>query len=155
MVLLLLVAGCPWIEVRERVQKCKFKIQSLYPTKYSLANPRFCTLKINISINNPNEGEALLEPFEWRLFVEGSEIVKGQYDKQVELPPQKTKNLSMELQLDFWSLSKSIVNAILRGRATYRMEATVYLSTPFGTLEYEVVLQKGKWSTGTDLLLPH
>ncbi|RME81290.1 MAG: hypothetical protein D6785_09200 [Planctomycetota bacterium] len=137
--------GCPWLERRQRVRKCRFKLEETKIQKYTLSNPRYIQLKCTLSIHNPNQDTAILEPFEWRMYVEDYLIAKGKYEKQITIKGKKTVTFSLPIQVDLWKLSKSALSALWNQNAKYRMEATLHMNSPLGSFDHKVKLKQGEW----------
>lgn len=143
--------GCAWLARRQAVTRCEFRIEDVEAVEYSILDPLEIGLVLTIGAKNPNDVEALLEPFQWRLLVGETEVARGRRDRSVVLPPGVDSTFTMPVRVSLWEGAKSLVTAILDGEASYSVPAVVYLSTPIGALEYDLVIREGTWSSG-DLL---
>jgi len=143
--LLPLLAGCTWLARRQAVRECRVSIESVTPDDYSILDPLHLDLALVVGIDNPNEVDALLEPFDWRLLVGETEVATGRRTIPVEIAPRSETAISIPAGVDLGSIAASMVDAIRRGRAEYRLRATVHLNTILGVIDYEIEAIRGAW----------
>ncbi len=145
------IAGCAWLARRQAATRCEFRIAGVETVDYSILDPLEIGLVLTIGARNPNDVEAILEPFQWRLLVGETEVARGRRDRSVALAPGVDSTFTMPVRVELWEGARSVAAAIVEGEATWSVPAVVYLSTPLGPLEYELVMREGRWSAG-DLL---
>ncbi|MBI4616317.1 MAG: LEA type 2 family protein [Planctomycetes bacterium] len=139
--------GCAWLVKRQAIRRCEFQILSVWPTRYSLLDPRLLDLEVRVGVKNPNDVDAVLEPFRWHLLVGETEIAHGERWGRLEVPAGRETEFLLPVRADLWEGAKSLVKAVIDGSAEYRMPATVYLGTAFGDIEYEVLIERGRWTS--------
>lgn len=144
----LALTGCAWLARRQAIKRCEFQLGRVEPVDVSLLDPSV-DLLIEVDVRNPNPIEALLEPFTWQLLVGEREVARGRREDSIAIASASHTSFTMEVAVSLWEGGKSILAAIVEGQATYRLPALVYLSTPFGDIEYEVTIEEGRW-TSTD-----
>ena len=142
------VSECSFIQKREDVKRCKFQLAGVESVDYSILDPGKLALKLKLRIANPNPSEAILEPFDWRLLVDEIPIADGRQTEQISIPAGSEKEFSLSVQANMVKLARKAAAAVLQGEANYRFLATVHIGTLLGGVDYDVVLEEGRWSAG-------
>ncbi len=134
--------NCQSVRETRRFSKCQFKINRVVQLKAAgvdlLSKKKFSDLKfnegvrlgkaisnnsmpvlltVNVDVNNPNKHPAALEGFDYRLFLDGKEVLIGSYNRRTEIPAYTAKSINPSFQFDLLSVVKNtdyktIVNLI-------------------------------------------
>ena len=139
MTTLIVTTSCRQILELNRLAKCQFRLQEISNTKlanvdlqsvrklsdigainFAKLTAGFATgslpLKFtaNIEVKNPNQKLAALNKIEWIAFFDDIELVKGTVSKRVEIAPNKTAVIPIEIQCDVRKiLSKKNLDALI------------------------------------------
>lgn len=136
---LISLTSCRQIRELNRLAKCQFRLQEISNTKLGNTNLQnvsklsdigilslaklttgFATgslpLKFtaNIEVKNPNQKLAALNKIEWIAYFDDIELVKGSINKRVEIAPNKTAIIPINIECDIRKiLSKKSLDALI------------------------------------------
>ena len=150
MTLVTSVVGCGWLVRRQAVRRCEFTLRRVWPTRFELLRPLHLGLELEIGIRNPNDVDAILDPFDWKLLVGEQEIAHGQHGETIEIPSGAEVGIVMPVETDLWEGAVSVVRGIIDREIEVRLLATVHLGTIFGRIDYDVLIEENRWTIGPD-----
>lgn len=140
--------GCAMIKSRLAVQNCKFQIANVGKIDYDpFKAPDKLGITINIDCYNPDKAiEAVLDKLTFNLFVNNTQTVAGNVENKLKIPPEKTIQFPVNVQLSLSDVEKTVFEVIKSGNANYELRGNAYFSTPIGESSIPVTISKGKWS---------
>ena len=139
---LVLLNGCKSVKETKRFAKCEFKINKVTKleaatinllnkrklrdvgfkdgvrlTKSVASNQLPLTVAFSVGIKNPNQQQAALEGFDYKIFVDNRQVMYGVYENRTEVPPLSSINVNPTFAFDLLKVLKntgynSIVNMI-------------------------------------------
>lgn len=140
--------GCAMIKSRLAIRDCKFQIANVGELQY---DPFRASDKLGITLNidcyNPNKTiEAVLDKLAFNLFVNDKKTVGGTVENKLKIPPEKTIQFPINVQLSLSDIEKTVFEVVKSGNANYELKGNAYFSTPIGESSIPVTISKGKWS---------
>lgn len=99
-------------------------------------------LTVVLRVTNPNPITARLDRLDYTLFIEDAPVGTGLFPGGFAVEPSQTAELSLPLSLLYDSLPSVALQAFQTREANVAVQATSHISTPFGTLDYPVALQR-------------
>jgi len=101
-------------------------------------------LNIDFYGNNPNKIGVSLDRIEFDLYVDKKHASKFYNEKKIEIPKGKAFTFEEKADFKLSTLGKSVFNAIIKKKATYSVNGTYYLETPFGVYPIKATLTEKK-----------
>ena len=135
MLALALVPGCRTVEgltTKPEVQSVAVVVTGL--------DLRGMTLRLDVELKNPGEGELTIGGYEYAVQIEGQPFVSGQSRERVELRPRGTARVAVPVELVWTDLQSKLAMLKGRGDAAYALALTLLVDTPVGT--FRVPLKK-------------
>jgi LEA14-like dessication related protein len=138
-ILLARVVSCSYIEQRKLIKKCVFTIVTIDVRGISLNG---MTLGLDVSINNPNSNDAVIDKMDLHLYIEDVRTVHVAFDK-VTVPPGKTRTVTAIAEIPFSAMGMSMAGRIKSGgKMRYKLAGTAYIDTSLGVIELPVTISK-------------
>lgn len=144
----LFMNGCAMLKSHLAIRDCKFRIAEIGGINYDpLKAPDKLGISLNVDCYNPNEAvEAILEKLDFNLFINDSKTAMGKVENKLTVPPTKTIQFPVSVQLSLSDIGSTIFEVIQSGSANYELKGKAYFSTPLGESSIPVTITKGKWS---------
>jgi len=132
---LALVSGCRTVEgltTKPEVQSVTVVVTGV--------DLRGMTLRLDVALKNPGEGELTIDGYEYAVQLEGQPFVSGQSHERVELRPRGTARVVVPVELVWADLQNTLARLTGRGAAAYTLALSLLIETPVGT--FRVPLKK-------------
>lgn len=144
----IVINGCTTLKSHLAICDCKFRIAEIGGISYDpLKAPDKLGISLNVDCYNPNKTvEAILEKLDFNLFINDSKTAMGMLENKLKVPPTKTVQFPINIQLSLSKIGNTIFEVIQSGSANYELKGKAYFSTLLGESAIPVTISKGKWS---------
>jgi LEA14-like dessication related protein len=127
--------SCSAIKERLAIKECKFNLLSVAARDFTFSNLK---LDFNIKVQNPNDIDAVLDKFDYTLYVNNSDVFTGVTGKGIKIPKGKSEEFLTTVTLEYTKIGDVLVEAIRLKKAAYKIKANAYVNTAIGEISYPV-----------------
>ena len=100
---------------------------------------RAITLRFDVELLNPGDGEMRLKGYDYELQVEGRPFTAGTSQEGFALAPHSIAHVVLPITLALADLQRALTALSHRGEATYRLAVTLQIGTPLGAFQYPLM----------------
>ncbi len=94
-------------------------------------------LDFGLEVYNPNRYNLKLKNFNYRIFMDGEEIAKGQVGHEILLPGKMSSHVEIPLQTDMKFLGKHFSSLIRGKELRYKIEGSAVLAAFLGERKFD------------------
>jgi LEA14-like dessication related protein len=123
------VPGCRTVE--GLTTKPEVRSVSVVITELDL---RGMTLRLDVELNNPGDGELTIAGYDYALQLEGRPFLAGQSRERVQLLPRGTARAPVPVELVWADLQTRLAMLKGRGDTAYALALSLLVETPVGTI---------------------
>ena len=128
----LLLSTCALRQARENLKNCEFNLIGFEVADYSFSA---VNLRFFVEIKNPNTSEVVLDRLNFEIFSEADRLAEGQHTKKVEIAPNDSDIVTIEVSSTPSALGTGLMRALLNnGSAQFTVKGTAYIDTIVGEL---------------------
>jgi LEA14-like dessication related protein len=92
------------------------------------------TLNLNFKVDNPNGESLSLAETDYKLLVEGKQLVAGKPPGGIKIPANGSALVTLPATVRFADLASSVAAVLHKGAASYRGEGHIGVDTPIGVV---------------------
>jgi LEA14-like dessication related protein len=97
---------------------------------------RTITLRFDVELLNPGDGEMNVAGYEYELQIEGRPFTAGASGNGFALAPHGTARVSVPVALALADLQRTLATLKSRGEVPYRLAVTLLIDTPLGVFRF-------------------
>jgi LEA14-like dessication related protein len=97
---------------------------------------RTITLRFDVALLNPGDGEMNVAGYEYELQIEGRSFMAGTSRNGFALAPHGTARVSVPVTLALADLQRTLATLKSRGEVPYRLAVTLLIDTPLGAFRF-------------------
>ncbi len=113
----------------------KPQVQSVTVTVGSF-DLRTITLRFDVELLNPGEGEMNVKGYDYELLIEGQPFTSGTSQDGFALAPHGTARVSVPVAIALADLQRTLAALKSRGEVPYRLAVTLLIDTPLGAFRF-------------------
>jgi LEA14-like dessication related protein len=137
MLVVILLSGCTALMQRMAVKELDFSLERVSLVDYNLSN---MTLKLDLKAENPNDIDAVIDRLDYSLYINDKNAANGTTAREVTVKAGGTKNISTSMTVNYVDLGTAILEAVKEKKADFKMEGTVFVETPIGSITFPIDL---------------
>lgn len=100
---------------------------------------RTITLRFDVALLNPGDGEMNVAGYEYELQIEGRSFMAGTSRNGFALAPHGTARVSVPVTLALADLQRTLATLKSRGEVPYRLAVTLLIDTPLGAFRFPLM----------------
>ncbi len=97
---------------------------------------RTITLRFDVELLNPGEGEMNVKGYDYELLIEGQPFTAGTSQDGFALAPHGTARVSVPVAIALADLQRTLAALKSRGEVPYRLAVTLLIDTPLGAFRF-------------------
>jgi LEA14-like dessication related protein len=90
------------------------------------------TVNLVFTVTNPNDAALALAETDYKLSIEGKQLVAGKPDAGIRIPARGSSDVTLPASLKFADITGSIADFLRKEQANYRAEGHIGVDTPIG-----------------------
>lgn len=99
-------------------------------------------LDLFLSVKNPNPVTARLDRLDYTVLLNDANFAAGSMTQDFSVPAGATASLVLPLTVPYTALPQSALSALEKRAATFTLNGTSHLTTPFGEIGFPVSVSK-------------
>lgn len=137
MLVVILLWGCAPFMQRMAVKELDFSMERVSLVDYNLSN---MTLKLDLQAENPNDIDAVIDRLDYSLYINDKNAANGTTAREVTVKAGGVKTISTSLTVNYINMGTAILEAVKEKKADFKMEGTVFVETPIGSITFPIDL---------------
>lgn len=133
--LMQLVVSCGFVEKRKAIRNCDFTLKGVSLESLDLFGVRYT---LNIGVHNPNDIEAILDSFDFALYLNENKLLEGVTKAKLSVPPHKSQDLKIDARSGYSNIAKFVNDIKSDAIKDYKIVGGVNIDTVIGRFYFPV-----------------